>query len=153
MKPTRNQCSEALLAVLVTATNFKTVSRKFIDWDQLSAAQRPSLCLWEGGETIGYANEVGQTVLMRNNAIIALDPTQEPTKTPIGELDDLIDKIDSVLKPSTGIDQAQGRQTLGGLVYHCRIQGEIIKASGDGGSNISVLIVPINVMIAQNTLA
>ena len=151
MRPSRDSCSLALIDLLKTATKFVTVGRKFTDWDQITAAQRPALFLWERGETIAYQNEVGQVVTMHDDAIICLDPSPEPTRDPISDIDALLDELDRVLAPTTGMDQAMGRQTLGGLVYHCRIQGEIVKASGDV-SNISLLIVPINVMIAQRTV-
>lgn len=151
MIPSRNAVSDALLALVSTVRKFPTVGDKFIEWDQLTAAQKPSLFLWQRGDTASWKNEVGMYLVMNHDAIISIDATQEPTTSPIRQLNNLLDALDAVMKPTTGADQQMGRQTLGGLAYNCRIEGEIIKASGDVTST-SFVIVPFKTLVAQATV-
>lgn len=151
MIPSRNDVSDALLAEIRKVTEFKTVSDKFVDWDEISAAQRPALFLWQRGDTASWKNEVGMYLVMNHDAIICLTPTKEPTNSPIRQVNALLDALDVVMKPTSGEDQAYGRKTLGGLVYNTRIEGEIIKASGDV-SDISVIIVPFKTLVAQTAV-
>jgi hypothetical protein len=150
MTPSRDSIFAALLVLLkgvgiFTPTSY--VSRRFVLWDQLSPEQFPALILWEPGETISWPGEPLQKGVLRGEAIIYVQGSPDLTVNNVTALDNLLDAIDAVLKPA-GADAQKGRQTLGGLVQHCRIEGEIVKASGDT-DNISLLIVPIRILTAQ----
>lgn len=150
MIPARNTILTALLTLLATATQFKLTSRRLIMWDKVPPANRPALFLWEPGEEYQWRSELQELTTIKTEAVCYLTPSQDPTVNPVVDLDNLLDGFDTVLKP-TGRDKLMyGRQTLGDLVYHCRIEGQIVKASGDT-SNVSILLVPIEILVPQVT--
>jgi hypothetical protein len=150
--PSTNAVATALLNLLGSATfnlyagnglTFITKRRRFVKWDQVAAADMPALYLWEPGEDLSWPKEPLAQTEQRYEAIVYLQAPADRDQDPISDLDAVKDALFDVLKPATRIP---GTQTLGGLVAHCRIQGEIIKAAGDI-DNISLLIVPIRVLI------
>lgn len=61
---------------------------------------------------------------------------------PADENDDIMGAFEGVLLP----DSPEGRMTLGGLVHHARIDGTVIKDSGDLDGQ-AMMVVPIWVMV------
>jgi hypothetical protein len=59
---------------------------------------------------------------------------------PTERLNDYLDALEAVLRPAPG----QPTQTLGGLVHHCFIDGEILKVPGDDdGQGMAVIRITI----------
>jgi hypothetical protein len=153
-QPATNTVATALLNLLATAKfnlyagnnlSFVTARRRFQKWDEVGEGNMPALFLWEPGEMFGWQAEPLAKNTQRYEAIIYLTAPADLTQDPIQDLDAVKDAIFNVLKPSGGL-KIFGKQTLGGLVEHCRIEGEIVKASGDI-DNISLLIIPIRVLL------
>ena len=153
MQPQRATVMSALFTLLQGVTNFNFTSQRFVLWTDLDAnSQMPALCLWEPGEQYTWPAEKLAKVVLEVRAIIYLSATQDITApAPIQSMDALLDAMDAALAPSSGYDVQMGRQTLGNLVYSCRIEGEIIKASGDL-DGISALIVPMKIVVPQRVI-
>jgi hypothetical protein len=151
MTPSRTTIMTALFTLLQGVTSFAFTSQRFVMWDQLSPqTQFPALLLWEEGDHYEWLSEPTARVTMTAQAIMYLNASADQTVAPVQDIDALLDLIDAALKP-TGPDKLTGRQSLGGLVYNCRIEGEVKKASGDL-DNISVLIVPIHIVVGMRTV-
>ena len=149
MMPSRVTIFSALYALLQGVANFALTSQRYTSWDQLSAAKQfPALMLWEEGDRYEWRADPLARITLRVKAIIFLSASADLMVAPVQDIDNLLDAIDAALAPSTGMDKVTGRQTLGNLVYNCRIEGEVIKASGDL-DGISLLVVPINITIGS----
>lgn len=154
----REAIYDALLAKLTLAggTNFKTYTRRWKSaWDDPGAmlALLPMLVQWEDREEISYSDNRGigriMTISMRLElyAKIPVGHTVGvPDKSTSGSsvLNPLLDVLDNALAP-VGMD---GLQTLGGVVYDCRIEGEIVKVLGDEDpSGLCAALVPLKILV------
>ncbi len=154
MTPTSNQIAQAVLALLGTATfdlyagrglGFVTVRRRFMNWTQVPPADMPALYLWEPDDEFVWVKEPLAKWNWHAEAVVYLTAPSDLTQDPISDIDAVKDAMFDTLKP-TGRDVPFGKQTLGGLVEHCRVEGRLVKAAGDL-DGISLLIVPIKALI------
>lgn len=104
------------------------VSRRVKLWSDVAAADQPALFVAEYGESIAYASEnaPGKTIL-NVDLFIYVAGAGDPGVVPASNLNIALDALFDALAP----DPAIGRQTLGGLVQHCRIEGRVVKDPGD----------------------
>jgi hypothetical protein len=136
-----NVAREAIMAALTTKlqgasfampvngkTGFVTVSRRLKLWADTPKSQRPALFITERHEQKNWQSETlpGKTTL--NVDLFAYIDASDMNVTPAISLNIMLDAIETALKPATG---EGGRQTLGGLVSHCRIEGQVLKDPGD----------------------
>lgn len=115
--------------------------------DQLTNVAKPALFQVEYKETHDKAKLITPAIRkLHVDIYIYISLGVDPNSVPITQLNDLVDAIDpnsdGVLKPSP----MNGRQTLGGLVTDCYINGEIIKTPGDIGNGMGAAIIPIEVV-------
>lgn len=158
--PTTNQIATALLSLLASATfnlyagnglTFVTARRRFQMWSNMPTSNMPAVFLWEPDEEYNWKATALAKIDQTYNAIIYLSAPADETLDPVQDLDAVKDAVFNILKPSSsGAVPVQpglaGQQTLGGLVDSCRVQGKVIKASGDI-DGISLLIIPIRVLL------
>lgn len=156
MTPTRDSIFTGLLTLLSGLSLFTPssyVSRRFKLWSDLSPAQFPALCVLEPEEEVTWPADPLYRDILSAEAIFYLEGSADQTVNNYTALDNLLDAVDAVLKP-TGGDAIKGRQTLaavnGGveLVRNTRIEGRIVKVAGDI-DNISLLLVPIKMLVGQ----
>jgi hypothetical protein len=127
-------------AVALT-TGFQTFSRRVKMWGDVSA--QPALFLRDLSETLEYRNTVLQEQTIRAEVWIYSNFGQDPDIAPITPLNNLLDAVQSAFAPD---DPMQGRFTLGGLVFWCRMTGRVEKSPGDlDGQAIAVADVEITV--------
>jgi hypothetical protein len=140
MTVTREQIMTALFAVVSASPAFVTKSRRLQLWDTVSANNKPAIFMYERDDFYKGADRyLPPTVTMSVDLFIYTAPGTDSGITPISILNPLIDAIDAALKPGLN-----GRQTLGGLVSHCYIDGKIMKDPGDiDGDGIAVIPVKI----------
>lgn len=155
---TREAVMAALHAQLKTAgTVFATYTRRWLSWQDDPQATPPPLPLlvqYEMNEDTQYKNSRGlpPTRVWEVRALVyGRIPQSEtpgvPDKTTAGAsvLNPLIDAIETALLPDI---LADGRQTLGGLVQDCRIEGVTTKVLGDADpSGICGAIIPIRILV------
>ncbi len=104
------------------------LSRRLKLWSDVASADQPALFITEHGENYAYTSEnlPGKTVL-NVDLFVYVAAGKDPDSIPARDLNIALDAIDACLAP----DPALGRQTLGGLVGHCRVEGRIVKDPGD----------------------
>jgi len=157
---TREQVSEALLALLATAsfvtlnsdgqaTGFVTTGRRFRMWDDVQGSQKPALFLTEPKEHHMRMESITPAVrsISYDAYIFTNDGMNKAALvTPITTLNNILDAIDPVTNGVLVPDKLSDRQTLSGLVYDCYIEGEVVKVPGDLNGQ-GVLIIPIKVIL------
>jgi hypothetical protein len=138
----REQIFAALFALVSTAANFKTTSRKLKLWSDVPPAEQPALFQAQGKEhaASGFRQPTKWTL---HGSLYVYAHQNSLDMLPSTALNGLIDAIELALAP----DMATGEQTLGGLVQHCRIAGEIETDEGVLGDQ-AVAIIPIEIMVA-----
>ena len=109
-------------------TNFVTLSRRLKLWSDVPKSQRPALFIAEHREQPAYQNEaLAAKTTLHVDLFVYIDSSDRNT-TPAIALNTILDAIETALKPGP-LDN--NRQTLGGLVSHCRIDGQVLKDPGD----------------------
>lgn len=148
----RKQIAAALLAQLNGGNKFVKTGRRDNAPEQAASPGEPGLFLIKPRESYSYdkdQNGVPPVRELRFLAVVYTDVGTDPNAVPADVIDDLLDAIDAALAP-TVVDQINngGRQTLGGLVYDCRIVGEPELAPGDSQGK-GQTIVPVHVTLNQ----
>ncbi|MGH6836543.1 MAG: hypothetical protein ACREC9_13605 [Methylocella sp.] len=141
MAATREQVMTALLAAL--GGQFTTVGRRNRNPETVASPGKPALILDDHRDLYErQAPSLPPRRIMDVMAIVYFDIGQDETAVPSTVLNNLLDGIDTAMAPDSLVT---GRFTLGGLVYSCLIDGEIIKAPGDvtgkGLATVSIKII------------
>jgi hypothetical protein len=138
----REDIISALFEVALTAAKFNTSGRRLQLWSKVSSF--PALFVQSIGTRYPPRDIRG---LPPERTITAelwvyTDVGKDPNANPEEALNDIIDAIEAALAPSV----VSGVQTLGGLVSHCWIEGEIEQFPGvlDG---IAKAIIPVKILI------
>jgi hypothetical protein len=137
-----------LTAVTFTApvngqTSFVTVSRRLKLWSDVPKSQRPALFVAEHREQPSYQTEaLPVKTTLSVDLFIYIDSSDRNT-IPAAALNTMLDAIDAALKPAPADNN---RQTLGGLVSHCRIDGQVLKDPGDLDGD-GLLWVPLKILV------
>ena len=133
----REAIMAALVALLQSAmfsspvngqTGFVSVSRRLKLWADVPKSQRPALFITEHHESPAYQNEVLPAKNTMSVDLFAYIDSSDMNTVPATSLNILMTAIDAALLPSPAFGN---RQTLGGLVSHCRIDGQVLKDPGD----------------------
>ena len=141
----RENIVNALLKLLSSSVSFTTVSRKFQTWSSISSSEKPAMFLLERSESYIRANEaVPEVVTLEIDLYICVDAGKDQSLVPASVLNNLIDAVEAALTPN----KLTNSQTLGGLVSHCRIEGKIIKNSGDLDGDATAII-PIKILVPR----
>jgi hypothetical protein len=151
MTQSREAIMEALVARLAQmqfatpingCDSWALLSRRLKLWSDVASADQPALFITEHGETIGYSAEAlpGKSTL-NVDLFVYISAGKDPDSIPARDLNIALDALAACLAP----DPAIGRQTLGGLVTHCRIEGRIVKDPGDlDGQGLA--LVPVKIL-------
>ena len=148
MNNTRESIAAALFALLQGAkvggsSPFTTMTRSARVWSDTGPDQMPALLLIHTGEQATQQGPFGLTRWKMNfDCLIYLRRDAGPDATFDTQLNNILDAIDSVMQSTP--DQGQ-RQTLGGLVTHAWIEGEILIDPGILDQQAAILI-PIKVL-------
>ncbi len=142
---TRESVMTALFTLLQGMDGIKTFSRRFKTFSGVSmSAQMPYLILCSSKEY--YSPRVTQALpakrLINAEIFIWLSAGQDQNAVPDIVVNNLLDSLDEILAPLPGYDT----QTLGGLVDHCYIEGEIMKVPGDV-DGLGMLIIPLKILL------
>jgi hypothetical protein len=147
----RETIMEALCAQLAQARfsspinscdGWATLSRRLKLWSDVASADQPALFVTEHAENVAYASESlpGKTAL-NVDLFVYISAGRDTLSIPARDLNVALDALAACLAPPPGSD----RQTLGGLVTHCRIEGRIVKDPGDlDGQGLA--LVPIKIL-------
>jgi len=114
-------------------------------WSDVSAASRPACFLFEGSqETYSWSESALPKRITEVRLFVYLN-AKDPSIVGAALVNDVMDALDSAFAISGG-DVIVGRNTLGGTVYNCRIDGKILKEPGDLDGD-AILIVPVKLIL------
>jgi hypothetical protein len=138
----REEIIEALFQLALNAATFNTSNRRLQLWSKV--ASFPALFI----QTVGthYAPREVRGLPPKRTITAELwvytDVGKDPNANPEEALNDIIDAIETAISPQI----VGGVQTLGGLVSHAWIEGEIEQFPGvlDG---IAKAIIPVKILI------
>lgn len=120
-------------------TTWKTVSRKLRLFADVPPQERPALFITEHTETSSNRSEnLPQSATFTLNLFVYTN--SRGVEVPAADLNVILDAIDDALAPDF-----TGKQTLGGLVSHCRTEGDTLKDPGDIDGD-GLLWVPIKIL-------
>jgi hypothetical protein len=148
MLNTREQVMTALFARLSAATfvsvngstTFKTKSRRIKLWGDVSKDSRPAMFMVERHESPTFVAE-NQPAKQSMMVDVFVYTSADGVEAPSVDINNILDALDAALAPGP----AERVQTLGGLVSHCRQEGQIFKDPGDL-DNDGLIIYPIRIM-------
>ena len=124
----RETAMQALFSLLQGAYPWKTSSRRLKLWDEVPLASRPALFLFEGcPERYQWGASLALPIITVQADVVVYTDAKDQTIVGASQINDICDALDAALAP----DPIYKRQTLGGLVDHCRIDGETRKVPGD----------------------
>lgn len=133
--PTKNGTAVNLI------TGFQTTGRRVKMWSQVTA--QPALFLRNLEDEIAVREGQPNRRTMNVEAWIYSNAGRDPDIAPGTPLNYLIDAIESVIKPDNVL---VNRNTLGGLVWDCKVDGKITYDPGDLDAQAKAII-PIRILI------
>ena len=137
---TRETIYAALFARVSNAAPFATATRRIKDYACVDQATQPALLQMDVGEKWAEPGVPPQAVVLRARLFIYCE-SNDPTEPVSTQINDLLDAVVAALAPS----DIEERQTLGGLVYHAGIAGEVTIAEGLSGQ--SEVAIPIEILL------
>lgn len=141
-RASRESVFAALFGVLQGAYAWKTVSRRLQNVQDVAAEDFPAAYQVQGNQTTKYQGSVPAAGDWRVNWILYAY-NDDPSTAPSVQLNTLVDAALAALAPATGFD----KNTLGGLVEYCAVEGDIEIFEGVLGDR-AIAIIPIRIVIA-----
>jgi hypothetical protein len=143
MTASRESIYSALFALVSNSAPFKTKSRRLKLWTDVNAAQKPAIFIAQRGQTyVQGSTATPQKVTLKADIFIYTDAGRDAIAVPSAALNDLVDAVDAALAG----DVMTGQQTLGGLVAHCWIEGEVMIDPGDLDGD-GMAVIPVRILI------
>jgi hypothetical protein len=132
--------SAATFTAVNGSTTFKTRSRRIRLWADVSRDSRPAMFMVERNETPSYVAE-NQPAKQTMMVDVFVYTSAEGVAAPSIDINNILDGLDRALAPGP----TERVQTLGGLVSHCRQEGQVFKDPGDLDDD-GLIIYPIHIM-------
>jgi hypothetical protein len=128
---------------------FRTVGRRLLEWDKCE--EQPAMFVCDGDEL--HPPRAVRTepafIVLSAEVYLYSRAGEDPDAVPAAAINRMIDAFEMALDPppnaSNGVLQRLG---LRGVIY-CRIEGDLVKASGNGGAQ-AVALVPIKIAVVQS---
>jgi hypothetical protein len=137
----REQIYSALFALVGDAAGFVTVTRRIKEYADVDQSTQPALLQTELGEKWDAPPGMPPLVVL-NAKLFLYCESGDPTAVVSSQINTLLDAVTAALAPPP---DGEERQTLGGLVFHCRIAGDVTIAEGLSGQ--SEAVVPIEILV------
>lgn len=134
----------ALFDKVANIPGIVTSSRCLRHWNDVNPAEQPALFQTQKGEDAVIKDGFPTKWLIGADLYLYCHTGNDPDAVPSTELNNLLDAIEEALKPDF-----TGYQTLGGLVFDCRIDGKIETDEGLLGPQ-SVAIIPIKIKVVND---
>ena len=140
----REAIYSALFTKLSSIALLKTSSRILMHWDDVAPNQQPALYMAQDDQTATQVT--GFPTKYTLGAKIWIYCHRDTNGViPATQVNNILDAIDLVLKP---VPNPTYKETLGGLVEHCWIDGNIVTDEGTLG-NQTVALIPIRILTTQ----
>jgi hypothetical protein len=130
----------ALFARLQNITGIKNCTRKLTHWQDSPMENQPVLYMEQGGEVRNPVQGLPARLVLEANLWLYVSTQGDPVG-PV--LNPLLDAIGDTLEP---IVAQNNRQTLGGVVHHCWIEGQTQVFEGNLGEE-AVAIIPVKMLV------
>jgi len=145
MNVTRESIHEALYALGSGAAGLNFKSRILLHWDAVTPGQMPAFFQAYVGETSKkvYRQPAIWTMNFRWYVYVHVENADDPNG-PMSVMNPIIDALEKSLGPPPGY-LGGDPQTLGGLVSHAWLEGDIETDEGTLGQT-AVAIIPVNVV-------
>jgi hypothetical protein len=142
----RESAIGALMNIVANAYPWKLGPvRRFKLWSDVPVTSRPACFLFEGGqETYSWSESAVPKRIIEVRLFIYLN-AKDPSIAGAALLNGVMDAFDAAFSLSAG-DIVLGRNTLGGTVYNCRVDGKVLKDPGDLDGD-ALLIVPVKLAL------
>lgn len=137
----REAAFQALFSTLLVAYPWGVASRRMKLWSEVPPALRPALFQLESGpENYQWSSAATPKRTIEAKLFLYFD-SRDPSSPGASAINSALDAIDSALAPSQA-DLSRGRQTLGGVVYDCKINSVPVRDTGDlDGDGLAVVSV------------
>lgn len=133
----------ALFALVAGSAGFLTATRRIKDYSDVDQATQPALLQLELGEK--WNARVGMPPVVTLTArLFVYCESNDPTEPVSTGMNALLDALTAALAPPL-LPDGKFRQTLGGLVQHAGIAGDITISEGLSGQ--SEAIVPVEILV------
>lgn len=134
----------AAFALAQGVATFKVSSRRFRHWGTMAATDQPALFMTQGREVPQQSRGKPAVWTMHADLWVYANAGNDESVIVSSLLNPIIDAIEAAFVPaSAGV--SGNAQTLGGLVSHCWIDGEVEYFEGVLGDQ-AVVIVPIGAL-------
>jgi len=131
----------ALFSLASNAAGFVTKTRRIKEYADVDSATQPAILQVELGEK--WDAPVGQPPVVTLAArLFIYCESNDPTAPASTQINTLLDAVTNALASTSW---QNFRQTLGGLVQHARIAGEVTIAEGLSGQSEAIL--PIEILV------
>jgi hypothetical protein len=140
---TREEVMQALFARLQSIPGVLTTSRRVTLPGAISPGDMPRLMLWEQPEIATSGTSLPDLRIWEAWVVIAFtNEDQDVAGATI--VNPMIEAVEAALAID---DFARNNCTLGGLVHYARIEGVVVKETGDTDSNgLGGAVIPIKIM-------
>ena len=127
INPTREQIAVALFLLLQTTPGIVTFSRRPQLWDQTT--EMPALYMGNTMEAYVYQHgpSIPGMITLDFNIAIFIRDALDPNVTPDTALNNLLDAVEATITPTFATNF---KQTLGGIVDHAWIEGDVERRPG-----------------------
>ena len=140
---TREAIFSAAFNLIAATVGAKTAERRFKTWSEVPAADQPALFFIQKTQHAQYQRGKPTKWTFTADAVLYVNSGGAPDAIPATQINAAVDALESALDQSPGLDS----QTLGNLVSHCAINGDIITDEGVLGDQ-GVAIIPIEIVTA-----
>ena len=141
----REKIYSALFKLLKNIQIINTFDRILLHWDDVSPSMQPALFLTQTNQVAQQVTGFPTKYVLGAKVYLY---THRDTNgiIPTAQLNDILDAMDEALRP---VPSPTNKQTLGGLVEHCWIDGAIETDEGTLGLQV-VAIVPISILVVAS---
>lgn len=142
----REAIFSALFDRLSGVAEFTTKSRRLKHWNDVSPSEQPAMFQAQGDQSAAPGDPArGLPTKWTLNVDIYIYVQCGDDEAPATVINPILDAVEAILKPD--YPDVQRTQTLGGLVEHCWIEGQIDTDEGTLG-NQAVAVIPIRILVA-----
>lgn len=126
---------------------FKKRTRRIALFSDVPDKEQPWLGQSEHGESISQVSRMPYKAVLQAQWVVYHVAAKQPNSIPTSRNNQILDALQAAIAPAkTDPGYPDERNTLGGLVYHCYIDGEVFKDPGDI-DNQGMLVVPIRILV------
>lgn len=135
----------ALFAKVKDAPGLIYATRRVKLWSDVPAVQQPALIQEQAGISIQHQGRgVPPKWTLTADLVIYVNTGNDQEAVAATPLNNLISAVVTALSPAGD----QERQTLGGLVFDCRVSGKIDMSEGGSLGPQAVAVIPVEIVIA-----